>query len=180
MSKKKPDPTHVEKASKSAQITDLVRLAQVFSRASAGRSFTVNMPLFTAVKVEKGYRKHNIPIGTVVKTEAIYIGKKQGLIFQLRPVEEMMRQGDKVELIEVNWSDMETTMPDLIDALDDYCETYAEDLVRPLDEKVKTLIEKKPGMHAVLSEGFEIAQERARQQATQIEVENAEDFGVWS
>lgn len=184
MSKKAPKikatPELVEKTSKSSQISDLVKLADIFSRASAGRSFEVQLPLFCPVKVEKGYRKHNIPVGTRLRTEGIYIGRKQGLIFQFSPVGGMDRQGDEVQLIEVQWPDIKNVMDDLVETLDDYCPTTASDLIEPLDDKVRSIIDAKPGMHKVLSQGFDLAMKRSKEAADGLMVEGLEGFGEWS
>ena len=176
----KATPELVEKASKSAQIMDLVTLADIFSRASAGRSFEVQFPLFTAVKVDKGYRKHNIPVGTRLRTEGIYIGRKQGLIFQFSPVGDLDRQGEKVHLIEAQWGDVQNVMDDLVEVLDDYCPTTANDLIAPLDDKVKSVIDSKPGMHKVLSQGFEMAMKRSKEAADSLSIEGLDGFGEWS
>lgn len=153
-----PSPQLVDAASKSKEIAKLVRLARVFSRIGATGPFDVDIPLFASLHIaDKGYRKGNVPVGTRVNTDMVLIGKREGLLFRLIPVDGLQRNGsEQVDFIEVGWDDIVASIPQLFlaaaERLDD------RGYVAKLNEQISRAIASNSAMHPVLQAGFAKAQ----------------------
>ncbi|MGE8141811.1 hypothetical protein ACQKOE_07535 [Novosphingobium sp. NPDC080210] len=157
-----PSPALVAAAAKSTEIAKLVRLARVFIRVGAQGPFEVSIPLFASQHIAgKGYRKGNVPVGTRLNTDIVRLGKRDGLLFRLIPVDGLVRNGnEQVEFIEVNWDDIVASIPDI------YMETAARlderDFVKNLDAALVAAIKQNDSIHPILEAGFAKAQEEEK------------------
>lgn len=174
-----PSPQHIEAAAKSKEITQLVRLARVFTRIGATGPFDIEIPLFASLHVAgKGYRKGNVPVGTRINTDVVLIGKRDGLLFRLIPVDGLKRNGsEEVEFIEVGWQDIVGSIPSLFlaaaERLDD------RGYVTKLNEQISRVITANSAMHPILQAGFAKAQSEEK---TDLEDETMTDnplFGAF-
>lgn len=152
-----PQPQQIAAASKTGEVQSLIRLARVITRIGAQGPFTVDLPLFAALQVaNKGFRKGNVPVGTRVNTDTVRIGKREGLIFRLVPVDGLKRNGNEdVEFIEVSWTDLGNSVPELVTLAGERLDFSVSDL----DAKIRKMIEANPSMHGIIEQGFLKAQE---------------------
>lgn len=157
-----PSPELVAAAAKTSEIAKLVRLARVFIRVGAQGPFEVSIPLFASQHIAgKGYRKGNVPVGTRLNTDVVRIGKRDGLLFRLIPVDGLVRNGnEQVEFIEVTWDDIVASIPDI------YMETAARlderDFVKNLNAALVAAVKKNESVHPILEAGFAKAQEEEK------------------
>lgn len=174
-----PSAAIIAAAARSSEIAQLVRLARVFIRAGAQGPFEVAIPLFASQHiVGKGYRKGNIPVGTRVNTDIVRIGKRDGLLFRLIPVDGLKRNGnEQVEFIEVTWSDIVASIPDLYvetaERLDD------KDFVTRLEAQITGAIKKNESIHPILEAGFAKAQEEEKQELSDETMTDNPLFGTF-
>lgn len=167
----------VDTAATFPEIKNMVILARHFLRAGAVSTFNVDIPLQTSVYVkDKGYRRANVPAGSGLVPEEIYIGKKQGLIFRFKPASEIKRDGAPIEFVEMSWDDLVGSIPELHVKLNEFLPGGdASRFVWLIDKGIRSAIDKNPSIHAVLSDGFKKAQEDEREAAT----EQLEENPLW-
>lgn len=181
--KKKAEPVTsamVTKASNSTIVKDLICLATAFTRAGIKGPFEFVLPVLTSVSVkDKGYRRHNVPMGTLVNAGEIKIGKRDGLIFIMPVVNDWVCDKGPVEWVELGWDDLVNCFdyfPDMI--LESYLAAGAtERNIAMLNNNVRGAINTNAGMHRVLNEGFAIAQTRKRNVALQDDMQDNPLFG---
>lgn len=159
-----PTPEQIAAAAKTSVIQDLVSLASAFSRAGIHGPFATELPILTSCQVkEKGYRRHNVPIGTIVNAETIRIGARDGLIFVMPIVGEWTCDKGPVDWIELGWDDVVNIFADLSERIEGYLDGVK---VPEINAKVKSAIARNKAMHKILSDGFTLAQRDKKENAT--------------
>lgn len=182
-----PAAEHIEAASKTASIKQLVWLADAFHRIGARGPIQTQMPLFCAGEVlGKGYRRFNMPIDTWLETDSMRIGAREGLIFRFRPKDPLERpssrgEKDKIEAVEMSWKDvcdLFTSLANDIEAR--ILEVRHEQLrIDDLDKEIRSMIQKNAQMHPIIVEGFRKAQELAKNQANDEVLEHIDGYGMF-
>jgi hypothetical protein len=182
-----PAAEHIEAASKTASIKQLVWLADAFHRVGARNPVQTQMPLFCAGEVTgKGYRRFNLPIDTWLETDSMRVGAREGLIFRFRPrdiLERNSSRGDKetIAAVEMSWSDV----CDLFDSLANDIEArifqvrHEQLRIDDLDKEIRSMIAKNSQMHPIITEGFRKAQELAKTQANDEVLEDIPGYGLF-
>jgi hypothetical protein len=115
-----------------------------------------------------------VGIGQKFATEAVSLGKKQGLIFAFKPVGTLERNGETVERVEMGWDDVVNSFADLADRIE---EKMDGKLVTDINTALKAAIDRNPSMHKILSEGFRVAQTHSKTDAADEQLEQIEGFG---
>lgn len=190
MAKKKNDvpitEEKVEAVSKSKQIKELVKLAGLFVRIGARGAIETEINVFCSVEVPDKdnpakcvYRKHNIEPGTYLEPEFVRIGARDGLIFRFTPKNPIDRKGIHIEAVEMQWADVCGVLPEAVVRLNAYFDNQAAEAIAELDARIKEIVQKNPGMHRLLNEGFKKAQENATEEFKEEQLENNELYGLW-
>lgn len=185
--KPKPLPVTTEAISKAAEtnaIKALVALADAFNRVALHGPFETELRMMCSVYLggeKKAYRRMELAIGVGFMPEKIGMGKRQGLIFSFKPHKELQREGHPVEHIEIGWNDVINHFGDLADQIEERLNRNRESpiLVSAIDKQVKDVIAKNPSMHKILTQGFAVAQTRAKQEAQDDSMEEIPGFGMF-
>jgi hypothetical protein len=180
-----PSPEHIEAASKTSSIKQLVWLADAFHRVGARGPLQTQIPLFVAGEVAgKGFRRFNLPIDTWLETDSMRVGARDGLIFRFRPKNTLERSSsrgerDVIQAIEVSWTDVCNVFTTLADDIEARIKEVrqVEMRVDNLDKEIKSLIQRNSQMHGIITEGFKKAQELAKNHANDDVLEHIPGYG---
>jgi hypothetical protein len=182
-----PSPEHIQAAAKTPSIKQLVWLADAFHRVGSRGTVVTQMPLFVAGEVaNKGYRKFNLVMGTVLECDSMRVGKREGIIFRFRPKHRMERKSSRGEMemiegVEMSWTDVCNVFISLADDIEQRIRDvrHAEVKIAELDGDIRRLILKNAQMHGIITEGFKQAQDVARNQASDETLEHIPGFGTF-
>ena len=171
-------PELVSKTAETPVMKDLVRLSEAFSRASIHGPFRAQLPVFCAMSIEgKGFRRGQVKEGHPFASESIRLGKKQGLIFVLKPATKLERNGEDVAAIELAWDDIINHFLPLAERIDESLGEDSNAFAKRIDAKLIEALERKPELYDVLSQGFERAQKDHREIAITGQLETLPGFG---
>jgi hypothetical protein len=182
-----PKPEHIEAASKTSSIKQLVWLADAFHRVGARGALQTQIPLFCACEVAgKGYRRFNLPIDTWLECESMRVGAREGLIFRFRPKNTLERSvstggKEKIEAVEMSWLDVCNLFTDLADQIEGRIKDVRNETVSidDLNKEIRSMIAKNAQMHPIITEGFKKAQETARNHANDDVMEHIDGYGMF-
>lgn len=174
----------IAKAADTNAIKALTALADAFNRIALDGPFITELPMFVSVFVagnKNAYRRMNFGIGESFMPEKLSLGKKAGIIFSFKPSKPIEREGQPVERIEVNWDDVINYFGDLPDKIEERLNRNRETsiLVAAINKQIQAVIDKNPSMHKILTEGFELAQVHAKQNAQDDRLEEIPGFGMF-